>query len=391
VGRAEAYATMGTPSSTVTTGNERAGSNAEGGVDVTGSPLLRTVTETPTDYWNDSCSVAELEYAISHGATGATTNPTIVGEVLTKELDLWRERIGEIVAANPTWTEDEVTWRLIEEMAVRGTELLGPVFEREGRRKGRLSIQTDPKLYRDSGRIVEQALHFGTLAPNIQVKVAATKAGVEAIEEVTAAGVNINATVSFTVAQAIAVAEAVERGLARRRSAGADVSLMSPVCTMMVGRLEDWLGVLADREKLAVTPGAIQWGGVACFKRAYALYRERGYTTRMLAAAYRHHRHWSELIGGDIVLTIPHRWQVLINGSDIEVRPRIDDPVPDAALAELLRLFPDFGRAYEPEGLRPADFDRFGPTVRTLRQFIASYEELAARIRDFMLPNPDQA
>jgi transaldolase len=355
------------------------------------SPLLRTVTQTATNYWNDSCSVAELEYAIANGATGATTNPTIVGEVLGKELDLWVDRIHDLIARNPTWTEDDVTWRLIEEMAVRGAELLAPVFEREGMRKGRLSIQTDPKLYRDSARIIEQALRFGMLAPNIQVKVPATSAGVAAVEEVTADGVNINATVSFTVAQAIAIAEAVERGLERCDAGGGDSSLMSPVCTMMVGRLDDWIGVAADRDGLAITPGAASWAGIACFKHAYGIYQERGYRTRLLAAAYRHHRHWSELIGGDVVLTIPHRWQVIINGSDVEVKPRIEDPVPHEALAELQRLFPDFVRAYEPGGLTHEEFDGFPPTVRTLRQFISSYEDLAARIRDFMLPNPDRS
>src|SRR5665647_3125673 len=100
---------------------------------------------TATDYWNDSCSIEELTYAIERGAVGATTNPTIVGDVLKKEMHLWRERIGQIVDENPTWTEDEITWRLIEEMAVRGAELLLPVFQREGGRKGRLSIQTDPR------------------------------------------------------------------------------------------------------------------------------------------------------------------------------------------------------------------------------------------------------
>jgi transaldolase len=156
----------------------------------------------------------------------------------------------------------------------------------------------------------------------------------------------------------------------------------------MVGRLEDWLAVVAERDLIAVTPGAVGWAGVACFKRAYALFRERGYRTRLLAAAFRHHRHWSELIGGDIVLTIPHRWQLLINGSEIPVVPRIDDPVPAWAVDELSRLLPDFARALEPDGLRPGDFDGFPPTVRTLRQFTASYEQLAARIRDFMLPDP---
>ena len=354
------------------------------------SPLLEMVTSSATDFWNDSCSVEELGYAIEHGATGATTNPTIVGEVLAREIDLWRERIAEIVSGNPAWTEDEVTWKLIEEMAVRGAGLLHAIFEREHGLKGRLSIQTDPRLYRDADRIVEQSLRFSVLAPNMQVKIPATRAGIRAIEEVTAAGVSINATVSFTVSQALAVADAVERGLQRLQDAGGESSSMSPVCTIMVGRLDDWLGVLAERDGIAVTPGTVSWGGIACFKQAYGIYRERGYRTRLLAAAYRSHRHWSELIGGDVVLTIPSRWQRVFNASDVEVRPRIDDPVPLEALDELRRLFPDFGRAYEPDGLSADEFDGFPPTVRTLRQFISSYHELVAVIRGVMLPDPDR-
>src|SRR3954447_23088371 len=183
--------------------------------DAAASPLARMAATTPTDYWNDSSSIEELTYAVERGATGATSNPTIVGEVLKKEMHLWRDRIGELIAANPVATEDEVTWLLIEEMAVKGAELLQPVFEREGRRKGRLSIQTNPNLYRDAARITRHAIHLSGLAPNMQVKVPVTRAGVQAIEDTTAAGVIVNATVSFTVPQVIAVAEAVERGLAR--------------------------------------------------------------------------------------------------------------------------------------------------------------------------------
>ncbi len=114
--------------------------------EVVTSPLQEMAATTATDYWNDSCSVEELTYAIARGAIGATSNPTIVGEVLKKEMHLWRDRIVEIVAENPTWTEDEVTWKLNEEMAVRGAEILLPVFEREDGRKGRLSIQTEPEV-----------------------------------------------------------------------------------------------------------------------------------------------------------------------------------------------------------------------------------------------------
>jgi transaldolase len=331
---------------------------------------------TVTDYWNDSCSVAELTYAIERGAVGATTNPTIVGEVLAKEMDLWREWLEQEAAE--ALGEDDLAWALIEAMAVKGAGLLEGV--------GRLSIQTDPRLYRDAPAIVEQALRFAELAPNIQVKIPATRAGIEAIEEVTAAGVNVNATVSFTVPQVIAVAEAVERGLARRR---ADAEGMRPVATMMVGRLDDWMAAVADRDGVLLTPGVASWAGIACFKRAYPIFRERGYRTRLLAAAFRNELHWTELVGGDVVLTITHRWQVLLNESGLPVVPRIDEPVPAATVAELVAKLPDFRRAYEPDGLSVDDFDDYGATVRTLRAFIASYHDLVAVVRDFMLPSPD--
>lgn len=354
------------------------------------SPLLRTVTTTPTDYWNDSCAVDELEYAIANGAVGATTNPPIVLEVLKKEPDLWRARARELYASCPTWSEADITWQIVEEMGVRGAKLLEPVFERTVGAKGRISIQTNPTLYRDADAMVAQGLHFAGLAPNVQVKFPVTRAGLQAIEEATYRGVNINGTVSFTVPQALAVGEAVERALARRAADGLDNAGMHPVCTIMVGRLDDWMKASCERDDITVTPGYADWAGVAAFKRAYAMYRERGYRTRLLAAAYRHHLHWSQFIGGDVILTIPHLWQVRFNASAVEVKPRMDDPVDPAIVAELLDRIPDFRRAYEPDGMRPDEFDGYGAAVRTLRQFIAAYHDLQGTIRDFVIPNPDR-
>jgi transaldolase len=71
---------------------------------VAASPLLQTVSTTQTDYWNDSCSIKELDYAIGHGAVGATTNPNIVLNVLKQEMHLWDGRIREIIAENATWS-----------------------------------------------------------------------------------------------------------------------------------------------------------------------------------------------------------------------------------------------------------------------------------------------
>ena len=353
------------------------------------SPLHQTVSTTPTDYWNDSCSVEELTYAIEHGAVGATTNPTIVGQVLKKEMHLWAARLHQMIAENPTWSEVEITWRLNEEMAIKGAELLKPVFDRENGRKGRISIQTNAANYRNAQAMADQAEYFSHLAPNIQVKLPVTSAGLQAIEEATYRGVNVNATVCFCVPQALAVGEAIERGLDRRDADGKPTENMTPVCTIMVGRMDDWVQVLVKRDGIITNPGYPHWAGIACFKRAYQIYNQKGYRTRVLAAAYRHHMHWSELIGGDVVLTIPYGWQLQFNASDIEVKERIHDPVDPEIIAELARKFPDFKRAYDPSGMTPAEFDSFGPTVRTLRSFIASYHDLQGTVRDFMLPNPD--
>ncbi|MCH8339349.1 MAG: transaldolase, partial [Chloroflexi bacterium] len=212
------------------------------------SPLHQTISTTPTDFWNDSGSFKELTYAIEHGAVGATTNPTIVMQVVDEEIDLWRDRIQEMIAENPEWSEDQLTWKLIEEVAVRGAGLLKPVYDREKGKKGRISIQTHPAFYRNAEAITKQAIHFDSLAPNMQIKIPATKAGIAAIEEVTRNGASINATVCFSVPQSLAVAEAVERGLDQREADGESIEEMSPVCTIMIGRLDDWMQVLAKRD-----------------------------------------------------------------------------------------------------------------------------------------------
>jgi transaldolase len=352
-------------------------------------PLLRTVSGRPTDIWNDSCAIAELEFAVARGATGATSNPSIVLEVLRKDQAYWVPRIQELDAAHPTWTESDLTWAVIEAMAVRGAAVLQPVFERSTGRTGRLSLQTNPTDYANAEHMLAQGLRFASLAPNMQVKFPATNAGLAAIERATAAGVHINATVCFTVAQAVAVAEAVERGLDVLAERDGDPSTMTPVCTIMIGRLDDWMKAIVERDAIAVDPTVLDWAGIAAFKRAYGIFQERGFRTRLLAAAYRHRLHWTELVGGDIVMTMTHAWQARFDASGIEPTDRIDIPVDPSIIAELQARIPDFGRAYEPDGMTVDEFDGYGATVRTLRGFIASYHELIGAVREVMLPNPD--
>ncbi len=354
------------------------------------SPLHQMTQTTPTVLWNDSADLEELTWCIDQGGAGATCNPVIAHTVLKARIGEWRPRIARAIEMRPTATEDEIGWAAVEALSKDAAAVLRPAFDTHRGRNGRLSIQTDPRLYRDADAILEQAIRFDALAPNMIVKIPATRAGMVAIEEATARGISINATVSFTLPQSVAVAEAVERGLARYQASGGNVAGMGPVCTIMVGRLDDWLKVVMDKEAITTDPGNLEWAGVAVFKKAYAIYRERGYRTRLLSAAFRNHMQWSELIGGDVVISPPSAWQKRFAASDIEIRSRIDAPVDPVIVDDLFRRFADFRRAYDERGLTVEEFDTFAPTRRTLRQFLGACDDLRALIRDVMLPNPDK-
>lgn len=354
------------------------------------SPLLQMAESTVTDYWNDSCIESELKYALKHGAVGATTNPVIVFNAIKSELPQWQPKIAEIVADNPTATEDEIAWQVIEFVAQTRARLLEPIFKAHDGQKGRLSIQTSPKYVNNTKQLVRQAEHFHSLFPNNNVKIPATKAGIAAIEEVSARGISINATVSYTVAQAIAVAEAVENGATRGKASGHDPSRLASVCTLMGGRLDEWLRHVAVRDMMAVDPEPLEWAGVAVIKRAHRIYTERGYRTRLLSAATRNHYHWSELIGMDGVITIPTSWARRINNSSVSVEERIEHPVATEYIDQLSEQFVDFRRAYEDDGLAPDEFAGYGPCALIIRQFLAGYGELVTLLRDFITPLPTE-
>ncbi|WP_353951765.1 transaldolase family protein [Knoellia sp. S7-12] len=349
---------------------------------------MRIMTETtPTALWNDSSTLSELTTAIGWGAVGATCNPVIALAAIHSDLPRWQARIAEIAQERPTATESQIGWQVVEEVSIDAATYLEPAFAEHNGRNGRLSMQTDPRLHRDAEALVDQAEHFASLAPNIIVKIPATKVGIEAIEEATYRGISMNVTVSFTVPQAVAAGEAIERGLTRREADGKDVSTMGPVVTIMVGRLDDWLKEVVARDDLGVDPEHLEWGGVAAVKKAYGIFTERGLRARLLAAAYRNTLQWTELVGGDIVLSPPFAWLEKFEASGHDPRPRMDVPVAPEVLASLSTI-PDFVRAYAVDGMTPEEFDDFGATRKTLRQFLEADADLDRIVRDVLIPAP---
>ena len=353
----------------------------------TPGPLLTATQSFPTVLWNDSSDLDELRQSIAFGGVGATCNPVIAYTTISKHPEIWGPRISKIAADHPTWGESEIGWQAVKDMSVEAAELLLPAFERYEGRNGRLSVQTDPRFHRDAQKLADQAVEFSELAPNIVVKIPATATGIEAIEDATYRGVSMNVTVSFSVPQAVRAAEAIERGLQRRDKEGLDTAHMGPVVTIMVGRLDDWLKSVVARDGIFLDPACLEWAGVAAFKKAYGIFQERGFRARLLSAAFRNVLHWSEFQGGDVVVSPPFKWQALINASDYQPVARMDVPVEEHYIEQLRRI-PDFSRAFDEDGMTAEEFASFGPTAKTLRQFLDADAKLDALVRDILVPAP---
>lgn len=349
--------------------------------------LLHQMTlEQPTAFWNDGCEEKTLARAIAQGATGATSNPVLVMEAVDADRERWVAEVARLAKDHPTEGEEPIAWRLAKLLAVNGAALLRPVFEATKGQTGRLSLQVSPRLYRDAAAMVAQATEFSRLAQNMAVKVPSVAGGLEAVEELTARGVCVNATVSFTLPQAVAIAQAMERGLDRARRSGIDTSTITPNVTIMVGRLDDHLRDQAKARNLSIDPEKIRQASTIVFRKAYKLWQERGYRSVLLSAAMRSHHHWSEFIGGKVVVTIPPAWQEKFNASGVEVRSRIDEPVDDAVRNELEDTFPDFLSASIEHGLKPEQFVEFGASRKTLHQFLGAYDKLLGFVRGVMIP-----
>jgi len=340
-----------------------------------------------TQWWNDSCNITELEEAVLKGASGATSNPVIVFNAVKNDEARWKSVLQKIIVDYPHSTEDEIAWKLVETVCTQASKVLLPVFEKTSGMKGRLSVQVHPKYYKNSELMTEHGLKLSKLAPNIAIKAPSTLEGIKTFEELTAQGVCVNATVSFSLSQVIASAEAIERGLERAKASGIDVSKVTPYITIMVGRIDDQLRKEMDEKNIALDPSVTHWGGVSVFKKAYKIFKERGYKARLLSAAYRNPMQWSELNGQDVLMTIPYKWWNRFDKSDFKVESKINEPVDESIVNTLRENFADFRKVYDETGINVSDIESYGACKYTINQFLGGYDQLIQYVRKHMIYN----
>ena len=334
-----------------------------------------------TDIWVDSFHVEDHKQAIEFGSVGVTTSPTWVSRMMLNELQQQKELVKEIANEYPEDNMFEIMWKWTLQMGKERSKIMLPIWKKGNPTKGRFSIQTSILEYRNRQRMIEMAQQIHALGENMQVKIPATEAGIKAMEEATYQGISVMATICFSVDQAI------ERGMKRREKEGKSNKMLNPVCAVLLGMQEDWLKDYAESNNIVVDPGAIHWAGVAVCKEVARIYKARNYKTRILTAYYRHHLHYSQFIGGDIIMTIPLKWQKRLDTSDIKIEETMIKPIAKENIEELKKLTP-FKLAMEEGSLAIDEFDNFPPVVLTIHYFIQCYEEALEVVKENMLPKP---
>jgi len=320
------------------------------------------------------------------GFRGVTTNPPLSLQALQADPDAWAEEIRAVGDANPGADVETLYWIVYLDIVRRGAMAIRPAFEASGRRHGFLSGQVDPRLTTDRDAMLRQGLDLAAQGPNVMVKIPGSREGYEVIEELTAHGIATNNTTAFTVPQYLACMAAVSRGLARARAAGVDLSAWRSVITHMSSRLGNVgdLKAQAEARGIALSPEDVLHGELAVFKRAYRHARDTGHPSKMLQCSMRVVEHpdgrassWhiEKLAGGDVVYTCPPGYIRQLMAVEDRLAPfdagAIDEDPPAATMDKLMRL-PCFRQAYEPDGMPPEAFVRYGAFVATAAEFAAA-------------------
>ena len=351
------------------------------------SPLQKAAEMFPqTQLWNDSCGIADLDLALKRGCCGATSNPVIVWNVLKKESHLWAERLKDIITREmPDATDEEICWKISGEVGLKGAQKLLPLFYESHRLRGWQAMQVNPRFYRSTEKTVAHAVELASLCENILIKMPVSTADIPALEECVYRGISVNGTVCFGVPQTVAVAEAIERGLKRRETEGLDINGMMNSCTIMTGRIDDYMKKLVSERETPITQEYLDCGGEAVLKKVYKLYKERGYRVKLLVANNHSHFLWSRFLGGDLLMTVNPVWWRRMEGATFEVRRTIDEDVDSSICNELLDKIPEYRSIYYEDGLKAEEFDRFGAFKDTMSEFFQGYDAFINYLRGFIL------
>jgi transaldolase len=327
---------------------------------------------TPTRFWINNPTAAEMEKALSAGALNMTSNPSYASYLIKNEPAYMNGVIRNVIER--TGDDDEAADLVQQAIVSRALERFEPLHLQSGAKQGYVTIQGDPRLDDNPDTIIDLARQHRRLGPNCMPKIPATQAGARAMEVLIAESTPLCATEVFAVAQANYVCDLYKR---ISRESGKRPAFY---VTHITGIFDEYLKRVVEREGIEIETGILALAGCTVARKEYRMLRDAGREAILLGGGARELKHFTEFVGGDMHVTLNWRTAKAL----IELNPppvvRIDAPVPAQALAELCGKLPDFRRAFQLDGLAPEDFAKFGPVVFFRNLFLAGYGHLLAEI-----------
>jgi len=254
------------------------------------SDVLGELTQAGVSVWLDDISrnrltTGNLAALIKDfHVEGVTSNPTIFANALAKG-EAYDEQIKDLAVRKVT--VDEAS-RMITTFDIRwAADVLRPVYDRTGGLDGRVSIEVDPRLARETPPTIAEAKQLWWLVdrPNLFIKIPATAEGIPAITATLAEGISVNVTLIFSLERYGEVIDAYFAGLEAAAAAGHDLSKIASVASFFVSRVDTEV----DKRLAAIgTPEALALKGKAAIanaRLAYELYEEKIATPRWAALA----------------------------------------------------------------------------------------------------------
>jgi transaldolase len=332
----------------------------------------RVARETPTRFWINNPSSTDVRRAIEAGAINCTTNPAFCSKLVQSD----PAAIGSIIArvVEETQDDDEAAASAYRMASARVMGHFLPLYEQSGGKYGYVTMQDDPRQDEDADAVIRAALRNRELGPNYMAKIPVIPAGIEAIDVCVEENLPICATEIFSIAQAVHICEAYER--ASRRTGNRPPFYV----THISGIFDEYLAKVARREGISVDKGILDQAGCAVARKEYQMIKERGYPGTVLGGGARGTHHFTEMVGGDVHVTINWDTAEELLRADPPVISRIDaEPSPSVA-DELSEKFVDFRRAYEEDGLSVAEYAGYGPVQHFRNAFLTGYYLLLAEI-----------
>jgi len=205
-------------------------------------------------------------------------------------------------------------------------------------------------------------------------KIPVIQGGLEALEACVQENIPICATEVFSIAQALHMCELYERAVERTGN-------RPPFfVTHITGIFDEYLGKMVQREGIDIAPEVLAQAGCAVARKEYRLLKERGYQTTMLGGGARGTHHFTEMVGGDVHITINWSTAQEIIEADTPLVPRMDVETPQAVIDELYARLPDFRRAFDEDGLAVEEYAEYGPVQFFRNAFLQGWYLLLAEI-----------